>query len=106
MVITILGLKGAGGQTNQTRRLTARDIAQRTLPSVVLLVTEDSDGKPMALGSGFFVQNDVIATNFHVIEGGEITRVKLAGGKAVYGAKFQTTLSTTVSFPVKLTVQK
>jgi len=49
-------------------RLTGREIAQRVLPSVVIVVAQDTDGKPVAFGSGFFVQPTVIATNYHVIK--------------------------------------
>src|SRR5438552_2848550 len=47
----------------------ARGIASRAFPSVVMLVTEDPRGQPLAIGSGFFVREDVIASNAHVIEG-------------------------------------
>ena len=47
---------------------TAQEIAKRTFPSVVLLVMEDK-GQPVSLGSGFFVSDNVIVTNAHVIQG-------------------------------------
>jgi len=28
---------------------------------------QDADGQPISLGSGFFVEKDIVATNFHVI---------------------------------------
>ncbi len=71
-------------QTTRQRALTAREIARKVLPSVVLLVTENSSGKPESLGSGFFVQDDVIATNYHVIEGASRIRVKIVGQKSFY----------------------
>jgi S1-C subfamily serine protease len=48
---------------------TPREIAKKAMPSVVLLVMEDSNGQPLAMGSGFAVSEGVIATNMHVIEG-------------------------------------
>lgn len=48
--------------------LTAREIARRSLPSVVLLIGQDAKGRAVTMGSGFFVQPDIIATNNHVIE--------------------------------------
>jgi hypothetical protein len=45
------------------------EIARRVFPSVVLLICEDSHGQPKALGSGFVVGNEVIATNLHVVAG-------------------------------------
>jgi S1-C subfamily serine protease len=55
-----------------------REIAKRVIPSVVLLVMEDGNGKQIATGSGFFVSDGVIATNFHVIKGATQAYAKLA----------------------------
>ena len=52
-------------------------IAEETLPSTVLLEMEDSNGQPHGVGSGFFVGNGEIATNFHVVEGAEKGSAKL-----------------------------
>jgi hypothetical protein len=59
----------------------AREIAQRVFPSVVLLVMEDAKGQPVSLGSGFFVQEDVVATNVHVVEGASRGYAKVVGQK-------------------------
>jgi hypothetical protein len=48
--------------------LTPRQIAQRSLPSVVVLFAEDVGGHRFSLGTGFFVDKNVIATNYHVIQ--------------------------------------
>lgn len=47
----------------------AKQVAHKTFPSVVMLIMEDRNGQPLSLGSGFFVREDVVATNFHVIAG-------------------------------------
>ncbi|MCI0624172.1 MAG: S1C family serine protease [Acidobacteria bacterium] len=62
----------------------ARQIAQNTFPSVVLLVMEDVNGQPVSLGSGFFVREGVIATNLHVIEGATRGYAKLVGQKTKF----------------------
>jgi len=49
--------------------LSASIIAKSSFPSVLMLVMEDSSGQPLSLGSGFFVREGIVATNFHVIEG-------------------------------------
>lgn len=69
----------------QTKRkeLTARQIAQRTFPSVVVLVAEDRAGDSY-LGSGFFVDEDVIATNYHVIKAATKVVARRVGQKQVY----------------------
>lgn len=63
---------------------TARTVAQATSPSVVLLVMEDANGQPMSIGSGFVVGVGVIATNLHVVEGGNSGYAKLVGQKAKF----------------------
>jgi S1-C subfamily serine protease len=45
-----------------------REIAKRTLPSVVLVVMVRGASDRTVLGSGFFVGTDVIATNYHVVK--------------------------------------
>lgn len=75
-------------QTVSVQPLTPREIAQNAFPSVVLLLTQDAQGQPLALGSGFFVRPGVIATNLHVIDGatrgwskvvGESTKSEIEG---------------------------
>ena len=48
---------------------TPQQIAEDILPSTVLLEMKDSNGQRYGLGSGFFVREGEIATNFHVVEG-------------------------------------
>lgn len=67
-----------------SQALTARQIAQNAFPSVVLLVMEDANGQPVSLGSGFFVKDDIVATNLHVIEGAARGYVKIVGQKTKY----------------------
>lgn len=57
----------------------ARTIFQKVSPSVVLLMMEDSVGRPTSLGSGFFVRGNIIATNMHVIEGASGGYAKVIG---------------------------
>lgn len=59
-------------------------IAEKTFPSVVLIVMEDAYGQPVSLGSGFFVEEDIITTNTHVIEGGVTGYAKIVGKKTKY----------------------
>lgn len=60
---------------------TARQIAQRVFPSVVMLIIEDTNGQDHSQGSGFVVAEGVVATNFHVIEGGVWGVAKIVGSK-------------------------
>lgn len=61
-----------------------RQIAQKTFPSVVLLVMEDRNGQPVGLGSGFFVGEDIVATNLHVVEGAAGGYARIGGRKRKY----------------------
>lgn len=63
---------------------TARQIASDTFPSVVLLVMEDERGQPICIGSGFFVKEHIIASNFHVVEKAARGYAKLVGRKTKY----------------------
>jgi len=84
MWIAVVFVLGSLLGESQAQVPTGRQVAQRTFPSVVLLVMEDSWGQPVALGSGFFVRQNVIATNKHVIEGAERGYAKLVGQRTKY----------------------
>lgn len=72
----------SNGQNQQP--LSAREIARRTLPSVVLVVMADQTSNSVVYGSGFFVRPDVIATNFHVIENASKGYAKIVGEETKY----------------------
>ena len=85
LIVTLIALAMSGvspktiGQTQD-----ARQIARNVFPSVVLLEMTDSSGETIALGSGFFVREDVIATNYHVIKGAAGGSVKIVGQNHKY----------------------
>ena len=58
---------------------TAEEIAQKAIAATVHLEMVDRNGKTIASGSGFFVGQNRIATNFHVIEGVARGSAKQAG---------------------------
>lgn len=62
----------------------AREIAKKVIPSVVLLVMEDANGQPLSMGSGFIVREGVVATNLHVIEGASGGYAKLTEQKTKF----------------------
>ncbi|MEP7121707.1 MAG: trypsin-like peptidase domain-containing protein [Byssovorax sp.] len=64
------------------------DLAAKTTPSVVLLTVEDSAGRKLGTGTGFFASTDGrIITNHHVIEGGAKITATLSDGsrRAILG---------------------
>ncbi len=65
-----------------TQAQTPGEIARNTFPSVVLLVLEGTSGISQA--SGFFVSDNVVATNFHVIEHAARGYAKIVGGEDKY----------------------
>ena len=63
---------------------TAQEIAKKAFSSTVLLVMEDKSGQPLSLGSGFFVREDIVATNLHVVEGAAGGYAKIVGKQQKY----------------------
>lgn len=75
----LLGLSLASAQPQ--KELSVVDIVKRSSDSVVQIVTSDSLGKEMALGSGFIVSSDGrVVTNYHVINGAHSAVVQLSNG--------------------------
>lgn len=78
--------KGASKRKASSMPLTAREIARRSLPSVVVLIARDANDNAGTLGSGFFVTPRIVATNLHVIENASrVTAKLLNGNKTEYG---------------------
>ena len=63
---------------------TPQQIAKKSLGSTVLLITEDAEGEPYGLGSGFFIGTGRIATNLHVVEDEQKGYAKLVGRDTKY----------------------
>lgn len=62
----------------------ARNVAQQVIPSTVTVILYDSSGRVIGTGSGFFVRENIIATNFHVIDGADDADIKLENSDTVY----------------------
>jgi len=45
---------------------------------------EDSKGRPISTASGFFIQEDLVVTNFHAVREGVTGHVKLVGSRGAY----------------------
>ncbi len=64
--------------------LPAEDIAEKALAATVYLEMKDTNDKTLGIGSGFFVKPNLIATNYHVIEGAAKGTAKLVGKFTTY----------------------
>ena len=64
--------------------LTPEEIAKKALDATVLIVMVDANGEVASRGSGFFVQPNRIATNFHVIDGYAVGGARLVGQETTY----------------------
>ena len=63
---------------------TAPQIAEKALAATVYLEMQDSKDLLLGFGSGFFVRDNLIATNYHVIEGAARGTAKLVGQFSTY----------------------
>ena len=77
MLLLLCGITESNAQSPQ-------QIAKKVLTSTVLLVMEDANGQPLSLGSGFFIRNNQVATNLHVVKGASRGYAKLVGQKTKY----------------------
>jgi len=57
-------------------------LIKRIKPSVVAILTLDSNGAPLMRGSGFFIGPNRVVTNRHVVENAHSATVKLTNGKS------------------------
>lgn len=93
--MTILLLSLVSAVLTAAMRVSAQnapDIARKAFASTVLLVMEDANGQPLALGSGFLVRDGEIASNLHVVEGSARGYAKLVGQKTKYDIEGVTAL--------------
>ena len=63
---------------------TVPQIAQKALAATVSLEMQDKSGATLGRGSGFFIGPNLIATNYHVIEGAAQGTAKLVGKNTEY----------------------
>ena len=70
-----------------TSAQTTEQLAEKALAATVYLEMKDSTGETISIGSGFFVRQDLIVTNYHVIEGAVSGTAKLVGKYTTYTIK-------------------
>ena len=69
---------------NMASAQTAEQIAEKALAATVYLEMKDRNGVTLGFGSGFFVRENLIATNYHVIEGAAQGTARLVGKYTTY----------------------
>ena len=69
---------------NNASAQTVPQIAEKALAATVSLEMQDRNGKLLGRGSGFFVRRNLVATNYHVVEGAAQGTAKLVGKGARY----------------------
>lgn len=76
-LIFLAGIVPILAQSTHTRQpFSPSQIAQKVIPSVVVVTVKDSSGN-VRLGSGFFIEPDLVATNYHLVKGAIISDVSV-----------------------------
>ena len=77
MLIVLFSTSFAFGQS-------ATEIAKNAIQSTVSIVALDNTSQPLGFGSGFIIEDELIATNVHVIEGSSSAYVLVNGQEKKY----------------------
>lgn len=72
------------GRNTGRRLFSPREIVEKISKSLVLIVTQDKEGEPIAQGSGFFFKENLVATNLHVFKYASQGYVKLISEGITY----------------------
>jgi serine protease Do len=77
--VAACGASGPPTATPTQKPLSATDIVARSTPAIVRVEAEGPDGEQF--GTGFILdKSGIVATNFHVIQGTKVIRIKLHDG--------------------------
>ncbi|MDX6499693.1 MAG: hypothetical protein QOG23_2953 [Blastocatellia bacterium] len=80
--LVLLAQQSIYAQQRRERSFTPSEISQIAIRSVVALQAEDS--KAIYYGSGFFVRENLIATNYHVVKDAFRISARLVGHDTEY----------------------
>ena len=78
------GKKETNPVNNRVSAQSVPQLAKKALAATVSLEVRDGNGVTLGRGSGFFVRRNLIATNFHVIDGAALISAKLVNTKTSY----------------------
>jgi len=79
LALVLLSAIPAVAQTQEKETLP--ELIRRVKPSVVAVITYDAKGEVQMTGSGFFVRQNQVLTNMHVIEGAHSVEIRTLDGK-------------------------
>lgn len=74
-------------ESNEIVDLTKSSLPDKLLAAAVTVIVYDKENNPLQFGSGVFVKPNIIATNFHVIQGGVFFRIKQNSNKKIIDAE-------------------
>jgi hypothetical protein len=77
LIVLVTSVRPVVAQPSQT-------MIGQTFPSVVMVVARDSDAQPLAVGSGFFVTPDLIATRRSLLAGATSVGIKPVGTDSIH----------------------
>jgi tetratricopeptide (TPR) repeat protein len=79
LALVVLSVVPAIAQTQEKESLP--ELIRRVKPSVVAVITYDAKNEVQMTGSGFFVRQNQVLTNMHVIEGAHHVEIRTLDGK-------------------------
>jgi len=74
------GLRRKEKETHEGPDLSIPKLVQEVISAVVMVIGYDPNGRPLQMGSGFFIARSLIVTNFHVVDGTHLIKVKTYDG--------------------------
>jgi hypothetical protein len=63
---------------------TTVELGERLIPSTVTVLADGDGGQTIGSGSGFFVDSDLVVTNWHVVSASRSLRIKLTTSEKTY----------------------
>lgn len=80
----VFSQKGStGADLKEPKNLSPKEIAQSSMPSVVVVISKDASNR-VSQGTGFFVAKDIVVTNFHVVKNKSEISVKFINTDKTY----------------------
>ena len=79
----IFGCKNGNKESLNSKDLTAEEVYKSSSDKVAMVLCY-KDGVPSSQGSGFFVDKNILVTNYHVIKGADKIELKIVGNETIF----------------------